>query len=91
MRALTSRALDIWEAVPGKSKYRAECASVLNRPNCANVSDDYSAAIESLNIQPIVRLLTGVKPSIPRMTLNRLDLALNGHSLDIDELQDSFG
>ncbi len=51
MRALKSRALDNWEVVPGKSKYRAECALVLNRPNCANVSDEYSAGIESLNIQ----------------------------------------
>jgi hypothetical protein len=51
-----------------------------------NVSDEYSAGIESLNIQAIVRPLTGVKPPVPRMTLNRPDLALNGRYVDLGML-----
>ena len=47
----------------------------LVRPICANVSEEYSAGVESLNTQAIVRPLTGMKPPVRRMTLNRPDLA----------------
>jgi hypothetical protein len=45
---------------------------------------EYSAGIESLNIQAIVRLLSGVKPPVPRMTLVRPDLAHKRHSPGTD-------
>ena len=46
-------------------------SGAIDRPNNAKVSEEYSAGIESLNYQAIVRTLTGVKPSVPRTTLNR--------------------
>jgi len=43
-------------------------------------SFEYSADIESLNFQAIVRPLTGVKLPVRRMMLNRPEIALTGHS-----------